>query len=484
MDLFETEDNTLNQDRRLAKNSAILMLSNIANKIAGFLIMLTVARFLGADRFGLYTYIFVYVSAFGLTTDLGLTTVVIRRLSRDSEVGRVSLGNALLIRWPVSLGTYALSVAGALLLYGWDERAWLIALSSLSFLTVPLATYTAIFNARLMLYGPALANLASKGVLFFAVQLIARSGGSLVVLIATEVFLGSVTSVGLWIWSRSLIRPSYRFDLVEFGRMLSEGIPLFLTAVFVTLYFRIDVFFLSHYRNDASIGIYAAAYRLTESLPLIASAVSNSIFPVICQQIHEGNESSLAKLVRVSLKILLAAIVPVVLLLAFYSNQITRLLYGMRYEGSATLLAILAWGQILLFSNILFSVLIVARGNSRVLMFITLGMLVLNFALNYLIIPAHGAVGAALTTVATELAGTLACVAVTSMARPFAQAISRLLIPAAICGLILVLFGQRSQPWNLMSIWPVMAVAVLYPAFLYLFRVFNEEEWGRLRNLV
>ena len=64
-----------------------LLVSNVANKVTGFLIMLTVAWLLCADRFGLYTAIFAYVSVFGLITDLGLTTVVVRRLSQDSEDG-------------------------------------------------------------------------------------------------------------------------------------------------------------------------------------------------------------------------------------------------------------------------------------------------------------------------------------------------------------------------------------------------------------
>jgi F0F1-type ATP synthase alpha subunit len=54
----------------------------------------------------------------------------------------------------------------------------------------------------------------------------------------------------------------------------------------------------------------------------------------------------------------------------------------------------------------------------------------------------------------------------------------------ALVGMILALFGQRSQPLKLISMWPVLAIAVVYPASLYLFRIFNEEEWGRLRKLI
>jgi len=470
--------------KRIAMNSAALLATNVANKLTGFLIMLSIARFLGAERFGLYSYVFAYVAAFSLATDLGLTTVVIRGISQGDEKGRAWLGHALLIRWLFALLSCMAAFLCALSFYGRVERTWLIALSSLSFLTAPLATSTAVFNARLMLYGPALVSLASRLVLFAVIQWIARSGGSLAALIGSEVLLGSLANIFLWLWSRSLLRPVFRLDVAAVRQMLGEGVPLFMTSVFVALYLRIDVFFLGHYWSETAIGIYAAAYRLTEALPLVASAVASSIFPVMCQQVHEGNEIFLVKLVRISLKILLAGIVPVVMLLSFYSNLVTRLLYGTRFEGSATLLAILAWGEILVFANILFSTLIIARGKSGLLMRITFGMLVLNVALNYLIIPIYGAVGAALTTVGTELVGTVVCLAATSMTRPLVLAVSRLLVPVAACGFILGVAARGSQAWNIQSLWPAIAIGILYPVSIYLFRVFDMGEWRGLRELV
>src|SRR6185369_618905 len=107
----------MSQGRRIAESSMALLVSNVANKVTGFLIMLTVARLLGADRFGLYTAIFAYVSVFGLITDLGLTTVVVRRLSQDIDDGKRWLGNALLLRWPLAIGSYIVCVGSAVAFY-------------------------------------------------------------------------------------------------------------------------------------------------------------------------------------------------------------------------------------------------------------------------------------------------------------------------------------------------------------------------------
>jgi O-antigen/teichoic acid export membrane protein len=471
------------RDKRIAHSYVALLFGNFGNKVVGFLTMLTVARFLGADRLGLYTTVFAYVNIVSLVTDLGLSTVVTRRISQDHEQGRHWLGHALMLRWTLVVVTYFIAVTGAFFIYGPDEHAWLIALSALSFLTVPLGTYTAVFQAKLVPQKPMLVGIASKVVLFAAIQLLARSGGSLTALIATEVAIGSASNVCTWLLSRNLLRPAFRLDWSAAGLILMEGFPLFVSTAFVMLYIRVDVFFLEHYRGNTEIGLYAAAYRLTESLPLIASALTNSIFPVMCTQIHSVNEASLNRLLRISLKLLLGLIVPLVLVLSFCSGVVTHVLYGNRFDGSAPLLAILAINQILVYTNILLTTLLVARGRNVVLLYVTLAMLAFNIGINYFVIPQHGALGAAVTTVLTELVGTAAYLILTSTTAIFFQAIGRLLIPGLICSSLLALLTRGNAGLSLTLAAYITAALAAYLGLIGLLHVFDREEWTRLKKL-
>ena len=73
--------------QKIGRNAMAMVAGNLANKVIGFFIMLSVARFLGAEQFGLYTFVFAYVGFFGLLTDLGLTTVVARGRRRAIACG-------------------------------------------------------------------------------------------------------------------------------------------------------------------------------------------------------------------------------------------------------------------------------------------------------------------------------------------------------------------------------------------------------------
>jgi O-antigen/teichoic acid export membrane protein len=147
------------------------------------------------------------------------------------------------------------------------------------------------------------------------------------------------------------------------------------------------------------------------------------------------------------------------------------------------LLTILAFNQILVYTNILMTTLLVARGRSRTLMFLTLGMLVWNIALNFVVIPRYGALGAAWTTMATELAGTIGCLAITSTGWVFLQTIGRLAIPAAVCAALLALLAPATVELTAQALWPGAAVLLVYGVAIVVTRVFDPEERKQLKRL-
>src|SRR5688500_4446858 len=184
--------------QKIGRNAMAVLAGNLANKVIGFFIMLAVARVLGAEQFGLYTFIFAYVGFFGRMTDLGLTTVEARELSRDEPSGRVWLGSAMGGRWIISLAAYAVCVGASLSYHGCSGTTSLVALAGCTFFFAPLNTISAIFAARLNLYGPSLISLLSRTLLLIAVQMLARGGAQVGTLIALEVTLGGLTTLVLW----------------------------------------------------------------------------------------------------------------------------------------------------------------------------------------------------------------------------------------------------------------------------------------------
>ncbi len=70
---------------RLASNTAIAFAGNALQRGLTFVITLILARGLGEERFGLYSYVVSYMFLFGFLADLGVERVVTRELSRHPQ---------------------------------------------------------------------------------------------------------------------------------------------------------------------------------------------------------------------------------------------------------------------------------------------------------------------------------------------------------------------------------------------------------------
>ena len=98
-------------------------------------------------------------------------------------------------------------------------------------------------------------------------------------------------------------------------------------------------------------------------------------------------------------------------------------------------------------------------------------------------VPRYGALGAAVTTGATELVGTIGCLVLTATTNIFVKAISRLLIPGAICGVLLALLIPHDPHATFTLAGTIAAALSVYLILIALLRVFDREEWARLKRL-
>jgi O-antigen/teichoic acid export membrane protein len=88
----------MNGARNLAKNTAILFISQLLSYILGFFYIIYSARYLGAEGFGILSFAIAFTGIFGVFMDLGLSTFTIREVSKDKKLANKFLGNTILIR--------------------------------------------------------------------------------------------------------------------------------------------------------------------------------------------------------------------------------------------------------------------------------------------------------------------------------------------------------------------------------------------------
>jgi O-antigen/teichoic acid export membrane protein len=190
------------------------------------------------------------------------------------------------------------------------------------------------------------------------------------------------------------------YDPVQFKRMLMFSLPMIPFAIVGFLSTsQLDAFFITRYLSTRDLGVYAIAaqiYGMTLQLPVLANTVLLSMFV----SFETGNE-------RGSIRRFLQDVLPSATLIwsgicvcvAVLGSLMIPIVFGADFEASASPLFVLllssAIGAPIYFGYAAFSHAISA---SYVSMIASILAAIVNFSLNFILIPRYGMVGCAIAT--------------------------------------------------------------------------------------
>jgi len=88
----------MNTIQRIAKNTGVLLVSQIASYILGFFFVIYTARYLGAEGFGILAFALAFTGVFGVFADLGLRQLTVIAVAREKSQAGASTASKLLKR--------------------------------------------------------------------------------------------------------------------------------------------------------------------------------------------------------------------------------------------------------------------------------------------------------------------------------------------------------------------------------------------------
>jgi len=397
----------MNTVQRIAKNTVVLLLSDIVSKVLGFFYVMYTARYLGAEGFGILSFALAFTGIFGVFSDFGLSTLIVREVARDKSLAGKYLGNIVVMKIFLVIiisGLITLTIN----LLGYPEQTtkvvYLVALSII-FNTFSRMFYS-IFQAYEKMEYQSLGQILSSA-LMLSGALLAINQGFSVVGFASIYFLVSaivlVYSFVISIWK--FTKPKIEFDWSFWKQSIKEAWPMGGMAVFIMIYFRIDTVILSlMIGGDTAIGLYSAAYRLSEISTIIPAIFMSSVFPVMSRY-HEDSRSSFVGIYGKLVKYLLYLALPMALIVTLLARPIVNLIYGSEFSGSVFALQILIWAAAIMYVTMVQSNTIITANKQMFSFKVTIVAAILNIILNLIVIPKYSYIGASATTVATEAFG-------------------------------------------------------------------------------
>jgi O-antigen/teichoic acid export membrane protein len=175
------------------------------------------------------------------------------------------------------------------------------------------------------------------------------------------------------------------------------ALPLFFVSIGSMLLTEVDTLMLGIFKSDSEVGIYGVAKQISIKLPQISSALVMGTLPVFAKLTVE-NKDRLRQRVYTLFKVNNAVFIPLISLGIFLAPWIIPFVFGDQYTASVLPLQILLLYSFTHANTVLLSGILtyVGKANKRAR---NLSLtIILNIALNLVLIPMFGAKGAAITT--------------------------------------------------------------------------------------
>lgn len=178
------------------------------------------------------------------------------------------------------------------------------------------------------------------------------------------------------------------------------GLPLLLASSTDLVRGYIDTLMLGVYLSPAEVGVYGVAIKLSSLVGLSLLAVNSIAAPDFARHHKMQDRTALIRTVRRSTALIVASSLPALVLLVLFAAPTMRL-FGEGFDSGTLALRILVAGQCINAMSGSVGYLLQMSGRQVAYQNITLGSTVIKIALNLLLIPVFGIVGAAFATAVT-----------------------------------------------------------------------------------
>lgn len=401
---------------KLARDTVSSLVLRVGSRALGFGVAVLLARTLGKDGYGIYSYALALVTLLALPAQVGLPTLLVRETAAGLALERPGRVRGVWIFAGRATGALSLILAvGAavliLLLNGVDLDAqamtmiWAIILVPLVALGnlrgAALRGLHRIISGQLPEYvlRPALLIALIVGAAIFTDTLRPQDAMSLHVVAAGLAF--GIGALMLW----RLTPPSVRSAQPEHQTRawLVSAVPLALIAGLATVNSQADILMLGIFESSDKVGLYRVATQTANLAVFGLQAVNMVVMPRFAQLYAEKNLVRLQRLVTVSARVILAFSLIVVVTFVAFGQPILSLVFGKDYVDAYIPLVVLLGGQLVSSTAGSVGHLLNMAGYERDSLNAVAVAAAINIVLNLLLIPLWGMVGAA-TATATSLA--------------------------------------------------------------------------------
>ncbi len=483
----------------VVKNTAYLAGASVLQKLLAFIYFSIIARMLGVEKTGLYTFALSYTALFAMFMDLGLSSVLVREVARDkNKIKTQSLLNTVL-GLKLIFGFLILFVVWVSIWFLETDPTtrYLVFLSSLvMFLDSFVLTFWCVFRGWQKLSYEAFSMIGAQG-LIMLVGLAGLFLGMPIWILIFAFILGSASQLLFFIYlskKKLGLFLNFSWDTRAIRSLTLLALPFAFLSIFTKFFHSADLVllkFLTKGEGARYVGYYSVPYKIHFALNFIPASFGVVIYPAMSRY-YVSSRKALKRLFERSLFFLMILGIPCAIGIAVLAPELILKIYGSDYRSSIPALQLLILSLPFVFVTFPVGALLNASNRQKENTRNTGLALVLSVFLNILLIPVWFHMAPAFVSLFSNaflfLAGLYCCSKIVSIGvKALIWALVRIVFSAMLMG-FLVWFLKESvflSGWKesvfIFLVLPI-AGALIYFACLIFFRVLGGKEIEDLKE--
>jgi O-antigen/teichoic acid export membrane protein len=385
--------------KKLTKNFIWMAAANAVSGCINVLLYIYLARRLGAEKFGQFSYAQAIVLYLYNFIDLGLSIFGTREIAKDKSRLGEYVRRIISLRFVIGSILFIIFTAAVIFSRQVLEMKLLMILMALGLLSACLATewaFQGIEKMHMVFISLVTTSFLQLGLIFMFIR-----GNANVLVIPILLFITTLPIVLIYL---RILRFKFKLSRQDFPVLktfFSSSLIIWAISLFAQVYNGFDIALMGWMRPSAEVGYFTVARRFIAGITFFALFLASAALPRYAASFKEGVEqfkANTSQFVRVV--VLLSALLW--LGLVVFSKELIVFAVGHEYLAADFSFKILMVGVIFVLFNLPFSTALVAAGLEKEVLKQAIASAVLNVGLNLYLIPKWGMEGASLSFVYAE----------------------------------------------------------------------------------
>lgn len=245
--------------------------------------------------------------------------------------------------------------------------------------------------------------------------------------------------------------------------LLYFSIPLLTAGILGMIMGWMDTLMLGYFKTPDVVGLYNAARPISGITTILLYPLIFISTPVLSQLYSRNLIDEMKRNYAVLTKWIFSATLPILLIIFLFPETVLNITFGFRYIQASTALQILALGMSLLVFLGPNEVMLIVMGKTKLLMRNNLVAVIANLALNILLIPWMGILGAATATaISLAIARTLNSIQIyiSHGIHPFTGNYLKPILTSMI--FIYIIYAIAGRLFDVTSFWALLILLILF----------------------